>query len=44
MKTQELARNLLARRRQNHENRRANLLGRSGQEVFRQGKLSTELQ
>jgi len=35
MTTQERARDLLARRRQQHENRRAALLGRSGQEVYR---------
>jgi len=35
MTTQELARDLLVRRRQQHENRRAALLRRSGQEVAR---------
>ncbi|WP_302849257.1 hypothetical protein [Leptolyngbya iicbica] len=33
MKTQERARNLLARRRQQFENRRASMLGRTGQEI-----------
>lgn len=44
MKAQERARNLLARRRQQHERRRASMLGRSGQEVFHQAKPSMELQ
>jgi len=35
MTTQELARDLLVRRRQQHENRRAALLRHSGQEVAR---------
>jgi hypothetical protein len=41
MTTQERARNLLARRRQQHENRRASMLGRSGQEIARLGETST---
>jgi len=36
MSTSARARNLLARRRQQTQNRRASLLGRSGQEVFGQ--------
>lgn len=34
MTTHERARDLLARRRQQHEHRRATMLGRSGQEVI----------
>lgn len=44
MKAQERARNLLARRRQQSDQRRASLLGRSGQEVFRQEKSATGLE
>jgi len=44
MKAQDRARRLLARRRQQHDNRRASMLGRSGQEVSRQEKSSLELQ
>lgn len=44
MKAQERARNLLARRRQQSENRKASMLGRSGQEVLRQEKPTTDLQ
>jgi hypothetical protein len=44
MKAQERARNLLARRRQQLDNRKASMLGRSGQEVFRQEKPETGLQ
>jgi hypothetical protein len=39
MKTQERARNLLARRRQQRENRRASMLGRTGQEII--GRINT---
>jgi hypothetical protein len=44
MKAQDRARRLLARRRQQYDNRRASMLGRSGQEVSRQEKSSLELQ
>jgi hypothetical protein len=44
MQTQERARKLLARRRQQNDNLRANLLGRSGQEISRQAKAAAELQ
>jgi hypothetical protein len=44
MKAQERARNLLARRRQQLENRKASMLGRSGQEILRPESSVTELQ
>jgi 3-methyladenine DNA glycosylase AlkC len=44
MTTHERARDLLARRRQQHENRRAAMLGRSNQEVYRLRRLSSDCQ
>lgn len=44
MATQDKARNLLARRRQQSVNRRAAMLGRSEQEVSRSSKLQDGLQ
>lgn len=44
MTAHQRARDLLARRRQQHENRRAAMLGRSGQEVARLRQQSGEWQ
>jgi hypothetical protein len=44
MKAQERARNLLARRRQQVEHRRAAMLGRSSQEVFQSDETAIALQ
>ena len=44
MKAQERARGLLVRRRQQSENRRAAMVGRSGQEIYQAAKSLEGLQ